>query len=68
MKSALRSPNHVFHEAPLTNDVVDAMRQVLREEVPDMPDRIVAATAHYLGVPVISKDQRIKTASVQAIW
>ena len=30
------------------------MRQVPRTAVPDMPDRIVAATAIYLGVPKLA--------------
>jgi PIN domain nuclease of toxin-antitoxin system len=68
LNAALANDNHVFKEAPFTKDVVNAMSQVSREEVPDMPDRIVAATALYLGVPVISKDRRIKASSVQSIW
>jgi predicted nucleic acid-binding protein len=38
---------------------LEAMRQVPRAQVPDLPDRIVAATAAYLRVPVISRDGRI---------
>lgn len=68
VRGDLDNANHVFKEAPFTKDVVSAMRQVLRDEVPDMPDRIVAATALHLGVPVISKDGRIKVSSVQSIW
>ncbi len=33
-----------------------------------MPDRIVAATAVYLGVPVISRDGRIRAANLQTVW
>jgi len=44
---ALADPEHVFTEAVLTAAVVQAMRQVPRAEVRDMPDRIVAATALY---------------------
>jgi PIN domain nuclease of toxin-antitoxin system len=65
---ALENPNHVFKEAPFTKDVVNAMSQIPREELPDLPDRIIAATAQYLGVPAISKDRRIKTSSVQSVW
>jgi len=32
-----------------------AMRRVPRTDIPDMPDRIVAATAVFLSVPVISR-------------
>jgi len=68
LRNALDNPNHLFKEAPLTGDVVKTMRQVPRDEVPDMPDRIVAATAVHFGVPVISRDGRIRASSVQTIW
>jgi PIN domain nuclease of toxin-antitoxin system len=34
LKAALADPDHVFKEAPFTVEIVDAMRQVLRTEVP----------------------------------
>jgi len=54
--------------ATLTVEIVDAMKQVQRADVPGMPDRIVAATAVYFGVPVISRDGKIRTSNVQTIW
>src|SRR5438270_13732921 len=63
LRSALDNPQHVFKEAPFTRDVVRAMQQVSRDDVPDMPDRIVAATALYLGVPVISRDGKIRASN-----
>jgi PIN domain nuclease of toxin-antitoxin system len=68
LKSALSDPNHLLKEAPFTIEIVDAMRQVPRLAVPDMPDRIVAATALYFGVPVISRDRRIQSAAIQTVW
>ena len=56
LKAALDDPDHVLKEAPCTAEIVDAMRTVPRAQVPDMPDRIVAATAIYFNVPVISRD------------
>jgi predicted nucleic acid-binding protein len=44
------------------------MRLVSRAEVPDMPDRMVAATAVYFDVPVISRDRRIRAARLKTIW
>ncbi len=44
------------------------MKQVPRADVPDMPDRIVAAMAVYIGVPVISRDGKIRASNVQTIW
>jgi PIN domain nuclease of toxin-antitoxin system len=39
LKAALADPDHVLKEAPFTSEIVDAMRQVPRAAVPDMPDR-----------------------------
>jgi len=49
-------------------EVVEAMQRVARSEVSDMPDRIVAATAAYLGVQVISRDSRIRAADLRTVW
>jgi PIN domain nuclease of toxin-antitoxin system len=68
LKAALDDPDHVFKEAPITVEIVEAMKQVPRADVPDMPDRIVAATAVYFGVPVISRDGNIQASNVQTIW
>lgn len=65
---ALLDPEHVFTEAVFTQAVVQSMRDISRDEVPDMPDRIVAATALYFGVPVISRDRRIRSANLATIW
>jgi PIN domain nuclease of toxin-antitoxin system len=68
LEAALHDANHVLQEAPLTGEITDAMRLVPRADIPDMPDRIVAATAVYLGVPVISRDGRIRASNIQTIW
>jgi PIN domain nuclease of toxin-antitoxin system len=67
LKSALADTDYVIEEGPFTVEVVDAMRQISRADIPDMPDRIVAATAVYLGVPVISRDGRIRTSNVKTV-
>jgi PIN domain nuclease of toxin-antitoxin system len=58
----------VIEEAPFNVEIVAAMRQVPRDAVPDMPDRIVAATAVCFGVPVISRDGRVRASFVKTIW
>jgi PIN domain nuclease of toxin-antitoxin system len=65
---ALADPEHILVEAPLTVAIADSMRRVPRVQVPDMPDRIVAATALYFNVPVISRDSRILASDVTTIW
>lgn len=52
----------------LTLQVAISMAHIGRAEVPDMPDRIVAATAVHLGLPLISRDRRIQLSSVPTVW
>src|SRR3982751_494406 len=42
---AIADPEGVFQEIPLTQRIVQSMIVVIRQELPDLPDRIVAATA-----------------------
>ncbi|WP_375479279.1 type II toxin-antitoxin system VapC family toxin [uncultured Nostoc sp.] len=58
----------VLLEVPFTRHIAEALRLVNRSQVPDLPDRIIAATALYLGVPVISRDKKIQLSSVNTIW
>jgi PIN domain nuclease of toxin-antitoxin system len=44
-------------EIPVDRAVVSAMVRIPRAEVPDLPDRLIAATALMLGVPVVSRDR-----------
>ncbi len=61
------SANYV--EAVLDINVVQALRAISRATVPDMPDRIIAATARHLGAPLISRDAAISTAAgVTVVW
>ena len=68
LRKAPADPGFVIEEAPFTSAIVDAMRLVPRSDIPDMPDRIVAATAVYFGVPVISCDGRIRASNIRTIW
>ena len=68
LQAALADPEYVIEEAPFTAKVVDALRQVPRAEIPDMPDRIIAATGVHFGVPVISRDGRIRGSVIQTVW
>jgi PIN domain nuclease of toxin-antitoxin system len=68
LHTTLRDPDHVLQEAPVTAEIIDAMLEVPRVDIPDMPDRIVAATAVYFGVPTISRDGRIRSSRVHTIW
>ena len=48
--------------------IADALGRVSRNEIPDMPDRIIAATALYLGHPLVTADGRIRKSAIATIW
>lgn len=64
----LNTPGTNLQEISLNQHVADSLRQVLRSQVPEMADRIIAATALMLGVPVISRDHKIQASSIATIW
>ena len=68
LETVLRLGNTVLRVADLSLEVALTVGRVLRDEVPDMPDRIIAATAMYFEVPVISRDRQIRTSAIPTIW
>jgi PIN domain nuclease of toxin-antitoxin system len=64
----LFDPEYPLHELPVDASVVEQMSSISRDEVPDMPDRIVAATGLRYGVPVISRDAKIRASRIHTIW
>jgi PIN domain nuclease of toxin-antitoxin system len=66
--TALDDPNSNLTIAPLDLDVANRVEHVERNEVPDMPDRIIAATAVHLGLPLVSRDGKIWASAVSTIW
>jgi PIN domain nuclease of toxin-antitoxin system len=54
--------------ADLTAGVVEALTRVPRTHVPDMPDRIITATALHLALPLMTRDHKIQQAGVRTIW
>jgi len=36
--------------------------------VRDMPDRMIAATAARLGLPLVTRDRQIQSAGIATIW
>ncbi len=64
----LFTADSVFTEIEIDHVIAALIRQVSPVESPELPDRVVAATALHLGVPVISRDARIQASSIQTIW
>jgi PIN domain nuclease of toxin-antitoxin system len=64
----LLDPQYPLHELPVDALVAQEMTSIGRADVPDMPDRIIAATGLRYGVPVISRDGKIRASKIQTIW
>ncbi len=61
-------PTSGFVVAPVTVSVAQTLQQISREDIPDMPDRIIAATALNLLLPLVTKDARIRAAKIETVW
>jgi PIN domain nuclease of toxin-antitoxin system len=66
--AAVDSEDALLVEIPFERNIALTLRQVDRSQIPDLPDRIIAASALYLNVSVISRDRRIQLSSVDTIW
>ena len=60
--------NPAFTVVALDSHIASVLRSVPRNLVPDMPDRIIAATALHLRLPLITRDRRLQSAGIQTIW
>jgi predicted nucleic acid-binding protein len=49
-------------------DLAWRVGDVSREVVPDLPDRVIAATAVQLGLPVVTRDPHVQAAGIETIW
>ena len=68
LRSATADPKAVLRHVPLDEDIASKMMEVPRQQLPDLPDRVIAATALFYGVPVLSRDHRIRSSTIRSIW
>jgi len=66
--AALADADSALRIAPLDLNVATALARVPREALPDMPDRIIAATALHFNVPVVTRDQKMRASSIKTVW
>jgi hypothetical protein len=57
-----------FRLAPPDRLVADATTRIPPSEVPDLPNRVVAATAVAPGLPLVTRDGKIRNAALHTIW
>lgn len=63
-----RSPVDAAAHLPLGFGVAQAVAPIPRDFVPDMPDRIIAATAVHLELPLVTRDSEIRSTALDVIW
>jgi PIN domain nuclease of toxin-antitoxin system len=68
LHAATADPKAVLRHVPLDENIAMKMAEVPRQDLPDLPDRVIAATALFHSVPGLSRDGRIRSSQVQTIW
>ena len=69
LREAFDDDSTSFRLANLDRGVADEVANIDRSIVADMPDRIVAATALHLGIPLVTSDGNIRElTNVETIW
>ena len=64
----LNNPATTLELAALDLGVVRALQDIPRIAVPDLPDRIIAATAWHHCVPLVTRDRAIRSSGIETIW
>ena len=65
---AVEHEHTVLYEIPFDRHVAQTLSRVDRLQIPDLPDCMIAATALYHNLPLISRDRRIRLSSIPTIW
>lgn len=66
--AATADPRAVLKYVSVDENIAMKMADVARKDVPDLPDRVIAATGLLYDVPVLSRDGQIKSSIVRTIW
>ena len=65
----LNSSTSALTFVALNQKISEDLEKIPRATVPDMPDRLIAATAFSLNLPLISKDHKIQNlTNVNVVW
>ena len=69
LRDALDDSTTAFRLIEISREIADEVENIPRPTVPDMPDRIISATALHLNLPVVTKDHKIQALqNIQTIW
>ena len=66
--AVLHRPDSGFLAIPFDLAIAEVLPEIPRQVVPDMPDRMIAATARHLGLSLVTVDAEIRRAGISTIW
>jgi PIN domain nuclease of toxin-antitoxin system len=67
INQALRQGNYGLVEISFSMAMAEALRKIPADLVPDMPDRMIAATALHLGLPLVTRDAKIRATTLVTV-
>lgn len=67
IRQACEAEDPSIEIVPIHARIAHGIHQIARADVPDMPDRIIAATAVSLCVPLVTRDGKIRASGVHTI-
>lgn len=69
VEQELDEPDPMIIATSIDRTISDALASIPRAIVPDMPDRIIAATALALGLPLVTRDTEIRRlTNITTVW
>ena len=68
MLQTLQNPDDVLVEMPMDSEVIAHLQQIPRDQVPNLPDRVIAAEALQYGVTLITRDRKFKRRIWIGLW
>jgi PIN domain nuclease of toxin-antitoxin system len=69
LRKVLNDATTAFRLVELSREISDDVENISRQIVPNMPDRIIAATALHLNIPLVTKDHKIQSLqNITTIW
>jgi PIN domain nuclease of toxin-antitoxin system len=64
----IRQAEAALTEVQVSHVTARMMTEIPRAAIPDLPDRIIAATALVHRVPLITRDRLIVSSGIETIW
>jgi|SRR5579859_4861379 len=68
LDAALKDTASGLSLTPVDAAIAEAVYRIPRNAVPDMPDRIIGATALHMKSRLVTRDARLRAAGIDTVW